>query len=448
MTQSLSDSCNELKIDNSAELHLEKGQYSSDSHLLMLLFDVPFINGLVDFSPIKVVHDINTLSSMSFSQAQAVVVVRELERYSSCDLNTFVDCVERNQLQVFTVSSANLKLLSQYGLHHPNDILPLPLRIKEPSDFIQRVKTANRRIECDLDSTRLPLNHSLLLPSQSVTADGFDSNQNSCTKSADQKLSWVQRIRYPLAVSKRHVKNCLQELRTCEPADKNGRAEVALSGLQQTQLVQIRLYPVELQGTVFLAVFDTFDYGSDWSQLVTAFCTAMRNNKDATLVLWVTGKVEEHYKADLHHLLCTVSPFQCSTVLFLGELTTEELHNLLSATNFLLNVEMYRGLRLDVLAAAACGIPVISAANSSVDLFNQFLICHCLETDEQLAAADRSADPVYRTRHRRVVWEDLQEQIATAYQLAKNKQAYKDAQLMQVKRFKQLKEQSFSDHNC
>lgn len=422
-------------------------QYSSDGHLLQLLFGEGFGVQLEHYSRVKVVSDIHVLNEQSLGQGEALVVLCELERYSTEDLSLFLESIKKNSIPVFTASPANLHLINEGGLSASSNASLLNLRLSQPTAFHQHVQTAANRLTVDLHSSQLTLAQSLLLPHPPVPAVRPYVLQNSRMVSRGKKPSLVQRLRYPLAVTKRHLKNCIAELKALRNGSHDCHTERAPLVTRTVKTDHAGAPEVELSGVVFLATFDSFDFGSDWTQLVTAFCVAMRHRKNATLVLWVTGTVNAQCRADLHHMLCTITPFECSVALIQGELSTAELYSLFKKTRFLLNVEMYRNLRLDVVAAAACGIPVISAANSSVDTINQQLVFCSLETDEQLAAPDRSTSPAYTTRHFRVVWQDLCEQITGAYLLAENELAYKEAQLLQMTRFKKLSAETFADCN-
>lgn len=408
-------------------------KYSSDYHLLNLLFGPYLSKKLKSYPVLQAILDVNSLNVTSDSRGTAYIIICDLKRFTIEDLTRFIEKINHKKIPIFTITPNNLQLLFTNGLEGITTQHLLELTV--PDSTIKFAGDSENGLKVDLHSSELHLDPSLLMRYSPVPVERPCLEQNTHWISGGKPLSLTQRLRYPLGVTKRHAKNCFNDLRAYARSRKV-RPAGSIASTQEAN--GSRLHFAEFRGTIFLAIFEKFEYASDWSQLVTAFCLALKDKKDATLVLWVTSEVADQNKADLHHILCTVAPFDCSVTMIQGELSLQDLHTLLNATAFLLNVEMYRSLRLDAVVAAAYSIPVISAPNSLLEVINQELIYRSLDVDEQPAPPDKSASHQYSAQHLKVNWLNLSEQILCAYQLGHNIQGYEDAKAWQFDKYQRF----------
>ncbi len=79
----------------------------------------------------------------------------------------------------------------------------------------------------------------------------------------------------------------------------------------------------EVSGVVYVSVFNPEDGRKNWHHLITAFCWAMRDVEDATLVLKMTQNDLATYYVHLITLLSQLSPFACRVVVMHGYLEDE-----------------------------------------------------------------------------------------------------------------------------
>lgn len=176
---------------------------------------------------------------------------------------------------------------------------------------------------------------------------------------------------------------------------------------------------VELEGVVFTTVFNPYDGRKNWQDLLTAFCTALRDKPDATLIFKLTHR--EYHSAVTAMLKCMAQlpAFRCRVLLIQGYLEDEDYKALVHATSFVVNASYGEGQCLPLMEFLSCGKPAIAPKHSGMsDYIDERL---AFVVDSWLDSSAWPHDPrlACRTRRHHVSWESLAQTYTDAYQVFK-----------------------------
>jgi len=176
---------------------------------------------------------------------------------------------------------------------------------------------------------------------------------------------------------------------------------------------------VELEGVVFTTVFNPYDGRKNWQDLLTAFCTALRDKPDATLIFKLTHR--EYHSAVTAMLKCMAQlpTFRCRVLLIQGYLEDEDYKALVHATSFVVNASYGEGQCLPLMEFLSCGKPAIAPRHSGMsDYIDERL---AFVVDSWLDSSAWPHDPrlACRTRRHHVSWESLAQTYTDAYQVFK-----------------------------
>jgi glycosyltransferase involved in cell wall biosynthesis len=176
---------------------------------------------------------------------------------------------------------------------------------------------------------------------------------------------------------------------------------------------------LDVNGVVYTSIFNPSDGRKNWIDIVTAFCWALRDKEDATLVLKMTTKESNNFLGTFHLLLSQLAPFKCRVVAIQGFLDDHEYENLILASTYYINASHCEGLCLPLMEYMACGTPAIAPDNTAMaDYINDgnAFVVSC--SKEQNVWPHDPRD-VFRTLRYRINWESLMDNCKLSYQTAK-----------------------------
>lgn len=176
-----------------------------------------------------------------------------------------------------------------------------------------------------------------------------------------------------------------------------------------------------VEGIIYTSVLNISDKRKNYEDMVAAFCSALKDKSDATLIL--KTPVMEHlyfYKEKVIGLLQNLPAFNCRMVVIGNYLDQEAYQNLMKATTFYVNTSYGEGQCLPLMEYMAAGIPAIAPYSTA--------LCDYI-TDSNAFIVDTGAAPTnwqhderiaIRTVHHRPDWYALVEAYRKSYQMAKN----------------------------
>ncbi|VVM41236.1 hypothetical protein PS684_01364 [Pseudomonas fluorescens] len=182
---------------------------------------------------------------------------------------------------------------------------------------------------------------------------------------------------------------------------------------------------IDVSGVVYVSVFNPEDGRKNWHHLITAFCWAMRDVEDATLVLKITQNDLSSYYVHLITLLSQLSPFACRVVVLHGYLEDEEFARLYGAASFYVNASRCEGLCLPLMEFMSCARPVIAPDHTAMRDYIDERVGFIVKSSREPTIWPEDVRILYRALRHRPDWGSLKAAYEDSYAMAKNHpQAY------------------------
>jgi glycosyltransferase involved in cell wall biosynthesis len=176
---------------------------------------------------------------------------------------------------------------------------------------------------------------------------------------------------------------------------------------------------IQVDGVVYVSVFNPKDGRKNWHQLISAFCWAFRETDDATLVLKITQNDLSLYYTELMTLLAQLSPFACRVVVMHGYLDDPQYARLYGAASFYVNASRCEGLCLPLMEFMASGKPVIAPNHTAMEDYIDEQVAFVVKSSEELTIWPQDTRIIYRTLRHRPDWGSLKSAYQDSYRMAK-----------------------------
>jgi len=180
---------------------------------------------------------------------------------------------------------------------------------------------------------------------------------------------------------------------------------------------------IDVSGVVYVSVFNPEDGRKNWHHLITAFCWAMRDVEDATLVLKITQNDLSSYYVHLITLLSQLSPFACRVVVMHGYLEDEEFARLYGAASFYVNASRCEGLCLPLMEFMSCARPVIAPDHTAMGDYIDERVGFIVKSSREPTIWPEDVRILYRTLRHRPDWGSLKAAYENSYAMAKQQPA-------------------------
>ena len=176
--------------------------------------------------------------------------------------------------------------------------------------------------------------------------------------------------------------------------------------------------PLVLDGVVYTAVLNPIDGRKNWRDLVRAFCLALADHDDATLVLRLVGRTDLAH-AQIGAELRLLRPFRCRVVATDGFLTDAQYLRLAHASTFAVNASRGEGQCLPLMEYMSAGKPAVAPCHTGMadylDATNAFLVDSSLEP----ASWPQDTRHLYRTFWHRLNAASLLDAFRESYAVAR-----------------------------
>jgi glycosyltransferase involved in cell wall biosynthesis len=181
---------------------------------------------------------------------------------------------------------------------------------------------------------------------------------------------------------------------------------------------------LKLDGVVYTSVFNPSDGRKNWTALLSAFCWALRERDDATLILKMTHHDIELYRSTIMTLLARLAPFKCRVVVLHGFLEDAEYQRLIEVTDYYVNSSSGEGLCIPLMEFLSSGKPAIAPQHTAMADYLNKDIAFIVDSTKQLS--DWPFDPtgLHLTHSRRINWESLHDAYCQSYALAGDNDSY------------------------
>jgi glycosyltransferase involved in cell wall biosynthesis len=175
----------------------------------------------------------------------------------------------------------------------------------------------------------------------------------------------------------------------------------------------------QVDGVIYVSVFNPRDGRKNWHQLITAFCWAFRDTRDATLVLKITQNDLTAYYSELMTLLAQLSPFACRVLVLHGYLDDAQFARLYQAASFYVNASRCEGLCLPLMEFMTSGKPVIAPDHTAMEDYIDEAVAFVVRSSEELTIWPQDTRIIYRTLRYRPDWGSLKSAYENSYRLAR-----------------------------
>ncbi|VEF13773.1 glycosyltransferase [Pseudomonas fluorescens] len=176
---------------------------------------------------------------------------------------------------------------------------------------------------------------------------------------------------------------------------------------------------IQVDGVVYVTVFNPKDGRKNWHQLITAFCWAFRETADATLVLKITQNDLASYYTELMTLLAQLTPFTCRVVVMHGYLDDAQYAKLYEAASYYVNASRCEGLCLPLMEFMSSGKPVIAPDHTAMEDYIDESLAFVVGSSEELTIWPQDTRIIYRTLRYRPDWGSLKSAYERSYHMAK-----------------------------
>ena len=137
-----------------------------------------------------------------------------------------------------------------------------------------------------------------------------------------------------------------------------------------------------VSGIIYTSILNIFDNRKNFQDMLTAFCFALKDHPDATLILKtpVMGSLL-FYTEKLTKFLRKLPAFKCRVVVIGNYLDNTSYLKLMQATSFYVNTSYGEGQCLPLMEYMVAGVPAIapkaSALADYIDASNAFVVKTC-----------------------------------------------------------------------
>ncbi|MDN6855253.1 glycosyltransferase [Pseudomonas sp. CAN2814] len=171
-----------------------------------------------------------------------------------------------------------------------------------------------------------------------------------------------------------------------------------------------------LDGVVFTSILNPYDGRKNWTDILTAFCTAFREVPDATLLFKLT---HQEYRSAVEAMLTTLArlpEFRCRIVLVHGFLEQSDFNAFIQASDFVVNASHGEGQCLPLMEMLSCGIPALAPRNSAMLDYMDNEVGFLVNSWEDGTAWPHDPRLAYRTCRHQLDWASLRDAYLAAYQ--------------------------------
>ncbi len=193
------------------------------------------------------------------------------------------------------------------------------------------------------------------------------------------------------------------------------------------------LRSIELQGVIYTAVFNPYDGRKNWTDILSAFCLALQDEEQATLLLKFTHHDPQVGWPELISYLRRLPARRCRVVALHGYLDQDSFEQLISASSYIVNDSVGEGLCLPLAEFMAAGCPALAPAHTAMSEYMSAATGFVLHGSPEPFVFPHDPRFMIRTQRYRMDWAQLAQAFRDSFQLAtQDPQAY--AQMSQAAR--------------
>jgi glycosyltransferase involved in cell wall biosynthesis len=177
---------------------------------------------------------------------------------------------------------------------------------------------------------------------------------------------------------------------------------------------------INLEGTLYTSIFNPHDGRKNWRIMISAFCEALRDKDDATLLIKLTHHDANQVDFDMLQQIYRMGPLKCRILLIHAYLSDDAYHDLMHCTTYALNTSHGEGQCLPLMEYMSSGKPAIAPRHTSMLDYIDERCAFIVESSDEIGSWPQDPRQAYRTLRQRIHYGSLVSAFRTSYYVAKH----------------------------
>lgn len=192
-----------------------------------------------------------------------------------------------------------------------------------------------------------------------------------------------------------------------------------------------------LTGVVYTTVFNPADGRKNWRDILSAFCYALGEQEDATLVLKITHHGLGVGYAEILEVLQRLAPLRCRVIALWGFLDDDSYQALIEGTAYVLNASYGEGQCMPLMEYMSCGVPAVAPNSTALQDYINENNAFVVKSSAAMTFWQHDARRALRTLHYQPHWDSLVDAIRDSYHCFRTDEPrYRQKQQMAVGQLK------------
>ncbi|HWU78150.1 MAG TPA: glycosyltransferase [Rhodanobacter sp.] len=178
--------------------------------------------------------------------------------------------------------------------------------------------------------------------------------------------------------------------------------------------------PVTLDGVLYTAIFNPGDGRKNWMDMVSAFCEALRDKANATLLLKLTHYDPDELIPEILEIIHKAGPLACRILLVHAYLEEAQYNALLQATTYAVNTSHGEGQCLPLMEYMSAGKPAVAPRHTSMRDYVDDECAFVIESSAELGTWPHDQRQAFRTLRQRIHYGSLVAAYRRSYHVAQH----------------------------
>jgi len=177
---------------------------------------------------------------------------------------------------------------------------------------------------------------------------------------------------------------------------------------------------IDLNGVIYTAIFNPGDARKNWLMMINAFCEALRDKSDATLLIKLTHYDPSAIIPNMLEGIYTMGPAACKVLLVHAYLEDHEYNALLLNSTYAVNVSNGEGQCLPLMEYMSAGIPAIACRHTSMNDYINDECAFVVDSSYEPGAWPHDQRQAWRTMRQRIHYQSLVKAYRNSYHVARH----------------------------
>lgn len=180
---------------------------------------------------------------------------------------------------------------------------------------------------------------------------------------------------------------------------------------------------IDLSGVIYTAIFNPGDARKNWLLMINAFCEALRDKNDTTLLIKLTHYDPSAIIPNMLESVYTMGPATCRVVLVHAYLEDHEYNSLLLNSTYAVNVSNGEGQCLPLMEYMSAGVPAVACRHTSMNDYINDECAFVVDSSYEPGAWPHDQRQAWRTMRQRIHYQSLVKAYRNSYHVARHEPA-------------------------